>query len=204
MRSIDTVKRKGRRRRERERDRRDQKRKGEREKQGGRGRGHTSKTAREKGEEGEHTTSRGGEGRSLWFWSTGRVAVRGNNLRALMTNRVAVLPRQELASLRHVANACAAFAWPSTDLFTTCCRPIPRYSSRVSPWGGRGGGGGGERARGGVAGGIATPEKDSRDTVYRFVPILSKWMMVGTTLIDIFRVYTVVDFRAPQILRFLP
>lgn len=55
-----------------------------------------------------------------------------------------------------------------------------------------------------MAGGIATPEKDSRDTVYRFVPILSKWMMVGTTLIDIFRVYTVVDFRAPQILRFLP
>lgn len=140
----------------------------------------------------------------MWFWSTGRVAVRGNNLRALMTNRVAVLPRQELASLRHVANACAAFAWPSTDLFTTCCRPIPRYSSRVVPWGGWGEGGGGERARGGVAGGIATPEKDSRDTVYRFVPILSKWMMVGTTLIDIFRVYTVVDFRAPQILRFLP
>lgn len=54
-----------------------------------------------------------------------------------MTNRVAVLPRQELASLRHVANACAASVRPSTDLFTTCCRPIPRYSSRVissEPW----------------------------------------------------------------------
>lgn len=96
-----------------------------------------AKQRRKRGKK-ESTTrayNEGTGGRSLWFWSTGRVAVRGNNLRALMTNRVAVLARQELASLRHVANACAAFAPPSTDLFTTCCRPIPPCSSRVVPMG---------------------------------------------------------------------
>lgn len=36
-------------------------------------------------------------------------------------------PDKNSSPLRHVANTCPALASASADLFTTCCRPIPRH-----------------------------------------------------------------------------